>query len=74
MAIDLGKIYYTTPEGDEFCIEGNKVCVTSSPDKCWEESPEEIQMRFDVARHEGWPIRRELTMFEAYRRHLKEKK
>lgn len=48
----------TTPRGEEIKIDGTKVCVASSPDKCWEEHPDMIKLRLDVAWHEGWPIRK----------------
>lgn len=40
----------TTPSGKEIRIDGTRVCIDSSPEKCWEEDPEIIQMRISHAR------------------------
>lgn len=47
----------TTPEGEEITIDGIKVCRSSSPQVCYEERPEIIELIISEAWHKGWRVR-----------------
>lgn len=49
----------TTPEGEQITIEGTRVCQSSSPEVCYQEKPEIIEMMISEAWHKGWEVRRE---------------
>lgn len=49
-------ITITTPEG-AILIEGTKVCHKSSPEVCYEEKPEIIDLMVHAAWHRGWPVK-----------------
>lgn len=47
----------TTPEGEQIIIEGTKICRSSSPQVCYEERPEIIQLIISEAWHNGWQVK-----------------
>lgn len=49
----------TTPKGEEIRIDGTRVCCESSPEKCWEEDQEMIDVVVKYAFNHGWPMREE---------------
>lgn len=54
-------IIITKPTGEEIRIDGTKLCSSFSPEKCWEESPEMIQVLISYASHHHWRVKREET-------------
>lgn len=53
-------IIITKSTGEEIKIDGTKLCSSFSPEKCWEESLDMIQVLISHAwHHPGWRVRRE---------------
>lgn len=62
----------TTPSGEEIRINGTTVCRSSSPERCWQETPEIINAIIQGARRQGWRIERPESLADILKKKEKE--